>query len=248
MTLINLIGRIYYKIGKLEVIIYLKYRLRMVVNTVTKNQFDIYKILIELSKTNPLFCSELEFQFYLAWKIKEIYGELYTIRLEYPLKNYLDKNRNIDLVLIDNNGCYIPIELKYKTNKFEYNLNGIEYKLKDQSANDLTKYGHIKDISRIEYFKSIEKNFIVGYVITITNQNKSWQKICNPQQNDYDFSLEDNTVIHKGIKQWTDKTSEYNKKYFPPINLKNDYVISWQDYYKFSEPHGIFKVLVTEVK
>ena len=45
----------------------------MVLNTVTKNQFDIYKILIELSKTNPLFCSELEFQFYLAWKIKELY-------------------------------------------------------------------------------------------------------------------------------------------------------------------------------
>ena len=96
----------------------------MVLNTVTKNQFDIYKILIELSKTNPLFCSELEFQFYLAWKIKELYNDQFKICIEYPLKNYEGKNRNIDLVLVDNWGRYIPIELKYKTSKFEQVWNG----------------------------------------------------------------------------------------------------------------------------
>ena len=132
----------------------------MSLNTVLNTKFDIYRVLEELSKTNPLFNSELEFQFYLAWKIKELYKDIYTICLEYPLKNYQGKNRNIDLVLVCNNGCLIPIELKYKTSKFEYFFNNINYKLKDQSANDLSKYGHLKDVSRIEYFKETEKNFL----------------------------------------------------------------------------------------
>lgn len=219
----------------------------MVLNTVAKNQFDIYKILIELSKTNPLFCSELEFQFYLAWKIKELYKDQFKICIEYPLKNYEGKNRNIDLVLVDNGGRYIPIELKYKTSKFEQVWNGFTYKLKDQSANDLTKYGHIKDISRIEYFKETENNFLVGYVITITNQSRTWQKINNPLQTDYEFSLEDGIKICKGIKKWQKCKSEYNGNNNPPVVLANDYAINWKDYSSFTEPHGQFKVLVTQI-
>lgn len=219
----------------------------MLLNTINKTKFDIYRVLHELSKTNPLFCSELEFQFYLAWKIKEIYQEDFHICIEYPLKNYAGKNRNIDLLLIDKCGGYIPIELKYKTSKFEYSWNGFDYKLKDQSANDLTKYGHLKDISRIEYFKETENKFLVGYVITITNQNKTWQKVLNPAQTDYEFSLEDGIKIYKGIKKWQKCVSGYNEEKNPPITLKNDYVIHWQDFYNFNQPHGLFRTLVTEI-
>lgn len=233
--------------GKFYTDFYLKNGLKMVLKVATKTKFDIYKVLSELSKTNPLFCSELEFQFYLAWKVKELYKDQFKICIEYPLKNYEGKNRNIDLLLVDSCGCLIPIELKYKTNKFEQTCNGLNYKLKDQSANDLTKYGHIKDISRIEHFKYVENNFIVGYAITITNQSRTWQKITNPLQTDYDFSLEDNTKICKGVKKWQECTSDYNKKNNPPVILANDYTINWLDYCNFSEPHGLFKILVTEI-
>lgn len=220
----------------------------MFLNTATKTRFDIYRILEELSKTNPLFCSELEFQFYLAWKIKELYSEQFKICIEYPLKNYEGKNRNIDLVLIDSVGAYIPIELKYKTNKFEMAFNGTNYKLKDQSANDLTKYGHIKDISRIEYFKETEDKFLVGYAITITNQSRTWQRISNPHQTDYEFSLEDGSKLCRGIKKWQKCVSNHNENRNPPVTLKNDYDVHWRDFYDFNKPHGMFKVLVTEVK
>lgn len=219
----------------------------MVLDIVNSTELDIYKVLQELSKTNPLFCSELEFQFYLAWKIKELYKDKFKICIEYPLKNYEGKNRNIDLVLVDSLGKYIPIELKYKTNKFEQTRNGFTYRLKDQSANDLTKYGHIKDISRIEYFNETENNFLVGYAITITNQSRTWQKITNTEQTDYEFSLEDGIKICKGAKKWKDCTSDYNKKHYPPIILKNDYFINWLDFCNFNKPHGLFKVLVTVV-
>lgn len=219
----------------------------MILSSTAKTKFDIYLILNELSKTNPLFCSELEFQFYLAWKIKEIYGEEFKIFIEYPLKNYEGKNRNIDLLLIDSSGNYIPIELKYKTSKFEQVWNGITYKLKDQSANDLSKYGHLKDISRLEYFKETEKKFIVGYAITITNQYRTWQKITNIGQTDYEFSLEDGIKICRGTKKWNECTSDYNKKHNPPIILKNDYFINWEVYCNFNKPNGLFKILITEI-
>ena len=189
----------------------------MSLNTVLNTKFDIYRVLEELSKTNPLFNSELEFQFYLAWKIKELYKDIYTICLEYPLKNYQGKNRNIDLVLVCNNGGLIPIELKYKTSKFEYFCNNINYKLKDQSANDLNKYGHLKDVSRIEYFKETEKDFLVGYVITITNQAKTWQKILSPKQTDFEFSLENGSTACKGVKCWHICKSNHNKNKYLPI-------------------------------
>lgn len=220
----------------------------MSLNTVLNTKFDIYRVLEELSKTNPLFNSELEFQFYLAWKIKELYKDIYTICLEYPLKNYQEKNRNIDLVLVCNNGGLIPIELKYKTSKFEYFFNNINYKLKDQSANDLSKYGHLKDVSRIEYFKETEKNFLVGYAITITNQAKTWQKILSPKQTDFEFSLENCSTVCKGVKCWHICKSDHNKNNYLPITLKNDYFINWHDFKIFDKPNGVFKVLVTEVK
>lgn len=220
----------------------------MSLNTVLNTKFDIYRVLEELSKTNPLFNSELEFQFYLAWKIKELYKDIYTICLEYPLKNYQWKNRNIDLVLVCNNGGLIPIELKYKTSKFEYFCNNINYKLKDQNANDLSKYGHLKDVSRIEYFKETEKNFLVGYVITITNQAKTWQKILSPKQTDFEFSLENGSTACKGVKCWHISKSNHNKNKYLPITLKNDYLINWHVFKIFDKPNGVFKVLVTEVK
>lgn len=220
----------------------------MSLNSVLNTKFDIYRVIEELSKTNPLFNSELEFQFYLAWKIKELYKDIYTICLEYPLKKYQEKNRNIDLVLVCNNGGLIPIELKYKTSKFEYFFNNINYKLKDQSANDLSKYGHLKDVSRIEYFKETEKNFLVGYAITITNQAKTWQKILSPKQTDFEFSLENCSTVCKGVKCWHICKSDHNKNNYLPITLKNDYFINWHDFKIFDKPNGVFKVLVTEVK
>lgn len=70
--------------GNFYINFYLKNGLRMVLDIVNSTELDIYKVLQELSKTNPLFCSELEFQFYLAWKIKELYKDKFKICIEYP--------------------------------------------------------------------------------------------------------------------------------------------------------------------
>ena len=238
--------RIYNETGKTNQIFYLKNRF-MVANTTIKTKFDIYRVLAELSKTNPLFCSELEFQFYLAWKIKEIYGNEFDIKIEYPTKQYCGHNRNIDLLLVDKNCNFIPIELKYKTSKFEQEWNNFTFKLKDQSANDLSRYGHLQDISRIEYFKKTEQNFLVGYVVTITNQTSTWRGCLNSNTNSYEFSLENGTTVKKGIKNWGINTCSRYKETYKPIYLDNDYPINWQEYCNFNKPNGKFMILVSEV-
>ena len=236
----------YNETGKTNQIIYLKNRF-MVTNTAIKTNFDVYRVLSELSKTNPLFCSELEFQFYLAWKIKEIYGTEFEIKIEYPAVQYDGHNRNIDLLLVDKNNNFIPIELKYKTSKFEQELNNYTYKLKDQSANDLSRYGHLQDISRIEYFKKTEHNFLVGYVITITNQSSTWRGCLSQNTNSYEFSLENGTTVKKGVKNWGKNTCIRYKESYKPIVLENDYKINWQEYCNFNKQNGKFMILISEV-
>lgn len=220
----------------------------MVLDGATRTKFDIYRILIELSKTNPLFCSELEFQFYLAWKIKEIYRDNFEIRIEHPTAQCDGHNRNIDLLLIDRNGGYIPIELKYRTRKLELQQGKYTFRLKNHAAEDVTKYGHLKDVSRIEDYKHTESNFQVGYAITITNQEKAWQRIIDCNKSDYNFSLEDKTRIFRGKKEWSENTSVKTQKSYPPFILENDYSINWFDYCNFDCKNGHFKVLVTEIK
>lgn len=219
----------------------------MVLDGATRTKFDIYRILIELSKTNPLFCSELEFQFYLAWKIKEIYQDDFEIRIEHPT-HCNERNRNIDLLLVDHCGKYIPIELKYKTNEVELPQGKYIFSLKGHGAEDTTKHGYLKDISRIEDFKRIESKFMVGYAIMITNQVKVWQKITNKNKSDYNFSLEDGIKILRGKKKWSENTAVKTQKENPPFILENDYSINWFDYCNFDCKNGHFKVLVTEIK
>ncbi len=117
------------------------------------------------------------------------------------MKSFEGKNRNIDLLLIDSNNAYIPIELKYKPRKFSQTIKGFEYNLKEQGANDLARYGAFKTIFQgLNILKRLKKAFKCGYVITITNYERLWRRnYTNPKQTDYEFSLEDNSLIQKGI-------------------------------------------------
>ena len=80
---------------------------------------DIYEIIRQLSIWRPIFHSEADFQFSLAWLIKKKYPEC-EIRLEFiPSFN---PNLHLDiLVILD--GKWIPIELKYTTKKCIITIN-----------------------------------------------------------------------------------------------------------------------------
>jgi len=102
------------------------------------------EILRKLSKERPVFHSERDFQHALAWKIHEQYPDM-NVRLEKRIE--LDgKEIYVDIYLQDKEKNVVIIELKYKTKSLEIVVNGEIFKLKDQFAQDISRYDFIKDI------------------------------------------------------------------------------------------------------
>ena len=127
---------------------------------------DIHEIIRQLSIWRPIFHSEADFQFSLAWMIKEQYPNC-DIRLEFVP----DFNTNLHLdILVILDGKWIPIELKYTTKKCIKTINGEVYVLKEQGAKDQGCYNYLKDIMRIEEFRDKSDKFIEGYTIKITSE------------------------------------------------------------------------------
>ena len=123
-----------------------------------------------LRQKRPVFHSEADFQFALAWEIKTLCPNA-EIRLEVPFgkeaKSYID-------ILVSHQGNVYPIELKYKTRKLSYDLDGESYNLKNHGAGDFGSYDFIKDICRIEELSELLHDFKYGYALWLTNDPYYW--------------------------------------------------------------------------
>ena len=198
--------------------------------------------MTDLSVKHPVFSSEADFQFALAWEIKAHYPECNVI-MEY-VPEY-DPDIHIDIVVYD--GKFIPIELKYKTCKSHFELNGVHYYLKNHGAKDVNCYKYLYDIQRLEAFgKEYSDKFSAGYAIFLTN----FDSYRNPPQSAdcvySQFSLE-NRAIKTGVMDWSSKASKGTKKGCEdPISLKGKYIIDWQLY---SNPDDEkFYMTIAEIK
>lgn len=114
--------------------------------------FSLTKALEALKQKRKLFSSEADFQFALAWTIKELYPNV-EVRLEWIPVDY-NPNIYIDIVVFEN-GNLIPIKLKYKTKKTDKVVGGERFVLKNQSATDLGRYDFLKDIRALNLLNSI---------------------------------------------------------------------------------------------
>lgn len=187
--------------------------------------FDILEIMKLLAAKRPLFTSEADFQFALAWEIKSEY-EGCNVYLEF-IPEY-DKDIHIDIV-VEYNGKYFPVELKYKTKYTdEINYNGICFQLKNQSAKDVNCYKYLYDIQRIEKFCRHYKQAEEGYAIFITN-DISYKKPPVKKDCVYaDFSLHEGRSI-TGKLDWSEKASDGTKKGCKnPIELEKSYTMHWE--------------------
>lgn len=226
-----------------------------------EKEFDIKEVMEQMKKENKrIFCSEADFQFTLAWTIKEKYQkEIKKIFLEYPFEdNNIKENKehkHLDILIVFKNGNCIPIELKYKTTYPKaYNKKGgkiykdnefaIKFKVKDQQAKNYGCYNYIKDIKRIELFKKKNNNFKEGYAIMLTNDERYSKKIKNYDENKYDYSK---FSIHEGRKGISGELNWKNpKSKYPSIKLTGKYDIEW-DHYQKVDDFGEFKYLITKI-
>ena len=203
--------------------------------------FDINSIMEKLSNERKIFHSEADFQFALAWKIKENYPD-YEIFLEWPDLSQ-NQNRYIDIVL-QKDGKRIPIELKYKTKELEYG----EFYLKTQGAKDLACYDYLKDIERVESL--IDSKFEKGFSIFLTN-DLGFLNEPNSNVGYKEFSIHDGREISKNSSlNWGESAGEGTTKGRKnPITLNSNYQFNWKDYSDINSnsSNGKFKYLASEI-
>ena len=200
-------------------------------------------IIRELSKRRPVFYSEADFQFELAWELKANLPEDYQIRLEYPV-NIADRRSYVDIVVI-NGDELIPIELKYKTRKSQYEIeNEPRFNLKQQSAQDISRYLFWKDVYRIENLAKTpidgRNKWGKGFAIFLTNDATFWLRDGDGTI----FEMYSMAPGYKGPKEldWnykdSDKLPDWINKY-KKFKRTGAYEVQWVPYEPKdgTEPH-----------
>lgn len=219
------------------------------------NKFNIQDCISSLKKHRSIFYSESDFQFALGWDIKKHYPEA-DVHFEAPIKGFVENfpknchkqfiNIRVDIVIFLNKQC-IPIELKYKTAKLSANIDGENYELKNHGAQDIGRYGCLKDIQRLEVLSDILPSYYEGYTIWLTN-DASYGKTEKIKAVDEQFSIHDG-VIKSGKLKWSVHASlGTTKGRESPIELKNTYKIEWNKYSLINnDKNGIFYSAITKV-
>ena len=206
---------------------------------------DLINTMNNLSFVRPVFHSENDFQFELAWQLKKENPEI-EIRLEKPVSS-----KYLDLYTVNHNEI-IGIELKYKTARLEYNDQKTvdNFNLKDHAAVDLGRFDFINDILRLEQLK-IDGEISKGYCIFLTNSPPYWNSINYKYKippNDINFRFDEGKTLTGSLK-WTQETKEttVGRSRFGGIFLKSNYIAKWRYYSELNLKNGHFRYLLIEV-
>lgn len=207
--------------------------------------FNINDVLNALFVQKRLFTSEADFQFALAWEIKNMYsGD--DVHLEYRHPNIMNCGRDsyIDIV-VEEDGEQIPIELKYKTKGFSRSYNGRVYTLKHHGAQDCGRYDFWKDVERLECFIRNNNRAKRGYVFFLTNDSLYWEPTKKTTIDAMFRIHEGRTNVHGNLAWMGNPSSGTTKGRTANIHLDGNYDITWTNYNL--NPDLIFKYTVVEV-
>ena len=212
-----------------------------------KKMNNFKKKLIEIiSSFDEIPLSEDDLKFKISIGLKENFNFL-KITPEYPIPkqilNINNHNHYIDIMIQDNLE-FIPIELKFKTKRLDLKRSVLGSKillsLKNQQAQNLSKYSFWKDVSRIEKLKNENKNVTKGFQVFLTNDIHYVISKKNTSQS-YNFNMANKRKTYKGEELFwiylgnkVEKVCEsnfkkrtfYNKK---NITLSGCYDLSWNN-------------------
>lgn len=208
--------------------------------------FDIDQVLEQLAEERPVFHSEADFQFALAWQINKMTPNA-GVRLEWPFS--LDgANRHLDIWLRTPG---IAIELKYRTRHLSIEHEGEQFSLKNQMARDLGRYDFIADIRRIEQIvndrRTVDRNKSAqGYAVLLTNDHLYWE-------NGGEGTVDEAFRIHEGRglehkmawAQWASEGTTGERK--DPIKLDGLYKMQWKPYSQLATENGEFRYLAVNI-
>ena len=190
-----------------------------------------------LEAEKAMFTLEADFQFSLAWKLKEILGETAKIILEYP---YCEKEgtriKYID-IYVDTPNEISFIELKYKTKTQKITRYGIDLTLKNHSAQDFGRLLFVQDIERLERIRNTTSKKMNNYCLLLTNDKVYWER----EKGEKKETIDEKFYLAKNIEAGPKVFSPKNDKYKKEVST-NEYECHWCDYL------DDFKLLMIEVK
>ena len=98
---------------------------------------DMHSVMEALAQSRPVFYSESDFKHALSWQIQQ---EHPSVRIRQEVGNLIEgpDRRYVDIWLPDSGTA---IELKYLTRTAVISQDNEEFRLRDQSAQDLGRYG-----------------------------------------------------------------------------------------------------------
>lgn len=199
------------------------------------------------------FVSEADFQHTFAIVLHKIFNNSAKIILEFPIKKPDDKRIiHIDIMIIKD-GCFYPIELKYKTRpikseKFYENTKiPVSDLLADHKGNDDNCYHVWADINRTEWL--IENGYAKsGVCVFITNNKSFWDAKSDPKSMAYAFRTTEG-IKPSGWHKWNikDNTNSKHIKDKPDLFMQNTYNFQWQEFCDTGDKYGQFKSLFIEI-
>ena len=205
---------------------------------------DIAKLMLGLSKARPIFHSEADFQHAFAWQIHENLPDC-QIRLEYNPRPAQKKRMYLDVWV---RSLRVAIELKYLTRKLELEWENELFALRNQAAQDISRYDYCKDVQRLEQV-AVEGIAKAGIAILLTNDSSYWRTAQHHATADADFRLEEGRKL-SGSLAWSNRAGAGTTKgREEPIEIDGSYDLTWRDYSRpASTSYEQFRFLTVCVK
>ena len=192
---------------------------------------------------NELLFNERDLQVHLCTWLRNSKNAYDDVDIEYyvpyrVLDDYIWNNElRLDLV-VEKDGEYLPIELKYKTKAISRNIKRFGQDLvdkegspffiqvvKNQGAKDLGMYDFWKDVRRIELINQRFERVKGGLALFLTN-DKSYLKEPRSTSNNYLFSMSNG--VHALDKRWQNPQSATALGH-PDFKVKKEYEIVWDE-------------------
>ena len=204
---------------------------------------DLVQILESLASDRPVFHSEADFQFALAWQIQQVMPTA-RVRLEY--RPYEAERVYLDIFVGSPSGN-VALELKYVTRKLTVRVQDELFDLTNQSAQDSRRYDFLKDVMRLERIVAARPQ-TRGYAVFLTNDPSFWNPHNRTDTADSAFRIHQGRSI-TGMLSWSTHASAGTiKGREAPLALQHQYRMGWRDY--SSTPlnaYGQFRYLLLEV-
>jgi hypothetical protein len=140
----------------------------------------------------------------------------------------------------------LAIELKYKTRGLEVTVEGEDFHLLDQSAQDLARYDCLKDIQRLERVLSTNRG--IAYAVFLTNDSAYWKEPMNSQTVDASFRIHQGRSATGELRWGTDASKGTTHGREESILIRGAYNFNWQNYSRVAETsYGTFKYLLVRI-